>query len=150
MSIIWWGFTDWFIIRTLPIHFFLQRLSTNKNESFKTLLIFLHKKMCKNVHFGFHLLRVWFSKMKCSGEITNGTDWTGPRPDGPAIGSFGCPESDDIFGLVIPLAAGRPLDDDVHVEVVVALLYELLPTWAIDVELLFAPVKETPFEFLYV
>lgn len=83
-------------------------------------------------------------------EITSGTDWTGPRPDGPAIGSFGWPESDDIFGLVIPLAAGRPLDVDVHVDVVVALLYELLPDWAIDVELLFAPVKETPVWIFFV
>lgn len=77
---------------------------------------------------------------------TSGTDWTGPRPDGPAIGSFGWPESDDIFGLVMPLATGKPLDVDVHVDVVVALLYELLPNWATDVELLFAPRSTEQYE----
>lgn len=51
--------------------------------------------------------------------LTSGTDWTGCKPDGPAMAeSVG---SDDI-GLVIPLlVAINPLDVDVHVDVVVAL-----------------------------
>lgn len=53
--------------------------------------------------------------------LTSGTDWTGPKPDGPAIGSVWSVGSDDI-GLVIPLlVAINPLDVDVHVDVVVAL-----------------------------
>lgn len=53
--------------------------------------------------------------------LTSGTDWTGPKPDGPAIGSAESVGSDDI-GLVIPLlVAIKPLDVDVHVDVVVAL-----------------------------
>lgn len=53
--------------------------------------------------------------------LTSGTDWTGPKPDGPAIGSVDSVGSDDI-GLVIPLlVAIKPLDVDVHVDVVVAL-----------------------------
>lgn len=49
--------------------------------------------------------------------LTNGTDCTGPKPDGPAIGSVESTGSDEI-GLV----AIKPLDVDVHVDVVVALL----------------------------
>lgn len=53
--------------------------------------------------------------------LTSGTDWTGPKPDGPAIGSVESVGSDDI-GLVIPLlVAINPLEVDVHVDVVVAL-----------------------------
>lgn len=49
--------------------------------------------------------------------LTNGADWTGPRPDGPAIGSVKSTGSDE-FGLV----AIKPLDVEVHVDVVVTLL----------------------------
>lgn len=69
------------------------------------------------------------------GKRTSGTDWTGPKPDGPAIGSVESVGSDDI-GLVIPLLlAINPLDVDVHVDVVVALPFPVaeeplpFPTW---------------------
>ena len=60
-------------------------------------------------------------KLKQMTILTSGTDWTGPKRDGPAIGSVESVGSDDI-GLVIPLlVAINPLDVDVHVDVVVAL-----------------------------
>lgn len=67
------------------------------------------------------LTRICKSKVKQNPILTSGTDWTGPKPDGPAIGSVESVGSDDI-GLVIPLlVAINPLDVDVHVDVVVAL-----------------------------
>lgn len=49
-----------------------------------------------------------------NGMLTNGTDWTGPKPDGPATGS-------EIIGLVIPeLVDTKP--PDVHVDVAVLLV----------------------------
>lgn len=56
-----------------------------------------------------------------SESLTNGTDCTGPSPDGPAIGSV-------RIGLVIPpLVATRPLVPDVHVAVVVFTFANELP-----------------------
>lgn len=58
--------------------------------------------------------------------LTKGTDCTGPKPEGPAIGS-------DSIGLVMPLLlATRPLDTDVHVDVVVAMPPKLLLPFADD------------------
>lgn len=58
--------------------------------------------------------------------LTKGTDCTGPKPDGPAIGS-------DSIGLVMPLLlATRPLETDVQVDVVVMMPLKLLLPFADD------------------
>lgn len=59
-------------------------------------------------------------------ELTKGTDCTGPKPDGPAMGS-------ESIGLVIPLLlAIRPLETDVQVDVVVIMPLKLLLPFADD------------------
>lgn len=92
--------------------------------------------------------------------LTSGTDCTGPKPDGPAIGSAESVGSDDM-GLVIPLlVAIKPLEVDVHVDVVVALqimnitriLFSIANSRVIKIYLPMPdcvpfPVAEEPFPF---